>query len=238
MIPVPFNSNNEATKESMNVVRYVTATRYGALRGLQDHLTYPVVTAFWRGTFDVKVITLWPTEELRRTLWEEILATPAVMTCHIMGNLLSRAEQGCEEWKEARERFAFWVHSRICEKRLLVSSCISGRLYVRPPSARNNSVPNGRNFMKLCVWAFFENLSRKFKFCDLPRVTGNFHEDQNTILIISRSILLRTKNISEKDSVISPNIQFIFNYVSPKWRSLWDVLCENMTKSDMSQKPV
>jgi len=37
------------------------------------------------------------------------------------------------------------------------------RLYVRP-SARNDSVPTGRIFMKFDIWVFFENLPRKFKF--------------------------------------------------------------------------
>jgi hypothetical protein len=32
------------------------------------------------------------------------------------------------------------------------------------PSASNSSAPTGRIFMKLDIWAFLENLSRKFKF--------------------------------------------------------------------------
>ena len=40
-------------------------------------------------------------------------------------------------------------------------------------SARNNSVSTGLNFMKLDIWVFFENLSRKFKFhSNLVRITG------------------------------------------------------------------
>jgi hypothetical protein len=48
-------------------------------------------------------------------------------------------------------------------------------------------------------WVFSENLPRKFKFhYNLTRITRNLHEDQNTFLIISRSVLLRIRNISDK----------------------------------------
>jgi hypothetical protein len=32
------------------------------------------------------------------------------------------------------------------------------------PAAQNNSAPTGRIFMKFDIWAFFENLWKKFKF--------------------------------------------------------------------------
>ena len=42
---------------------------------------------------------------------------------------------------------------------VVMSVCLSVR-----PSARNISAPSGRNFMKFCIWVFFENPSWKFKF--------------------------------------------------------------------------
>jgi hypothetical protein len=42
---------------------------------------------------------------------------------------------------------------------LRLSFCLPAR-----PSSRNNSAPIARIFMKFCMWAFFENLSRKCKF--------------------------------------------------------------------------
>jgi hypothetical protein len=38
-----------------------------------------------------------------------------------------------------------------------------------------------------------------FKGLNLTRITGTLHEDQYTYLIISRSILLRMRNVSDKD---------------------------------------
>ena len=46
---------------------------------------------------------------------------------------------------------------------------------------------------------FCENLSRKFKFHEyLTRQTGTLHEDVNTFIIISRSVLPTMRNILEK----------------------------------------
>jgi hypothetical protein len=53
----------------------------------------------------------------------------------------------------------FSARSQNSEKRLVVSSCLSVRL-----SARNNSAPTGRSFMKFDILGFFEYLLRKFKF--------------------------------------------------------------------------
>ena len=51
------------------------------------------------------------------------------------------------------------------------------------PSAWNNSTPSERNFIKHDIWAFFENLSRKFKFNENLRrrlLTKNCRENQHT----------------------------------------------------------
>jgi hypothetical protein len=53
--------------------------------------------------------------------------------------------------------------------------------------------------MKFGILLLFENLSRKFKFhSNLTGITDTLHEDQYTLTIISRSVLLRMKNVSEK----------------------------------------
>jgi len=53
--------------------------------------------------------------------------------------------------------------------------------------------------MKFDMREFFEILSRKFKFnYNLTRVSGTSHEDLNEFMIISRKILLRMRNISDK----------------------------------------
>ena len=73
------------------------------------------------------------------------------------------------------------------------------------------SAPTGRNFMKLYVWVFFENLSTKFKCnSNLTRITGTLREDRYTCMITSRSVLLRMRNFSDK-SCSEKNPHFMIN---------------------------
>ena len=89
------------------------------------------------------------------------------------------------------------------------------------PSAWNKSAPNGRIFMKLDIWAFFENLSRILTFNWNPiRITGTLH-DVSTFLTISRSILLRMGNILDKTCGENENTHFIFRNFFRKLHRLW-----------------
>jgi hypothetical protein len=85
------------------------------------------------------------------------------------------------------------------------------------PSSRNNSAPTGRIFIKFGIWVFFETLTRKFKFhYNLPKITGTLHGDRYTFLIISRSVLLRMRNVSDKSCRENQNTHFLFSDFFPK----------------------
>ena len=63
-------------------------------------------------------------------------------------------------------RKCYQAPSKNCEMRLLASSCVSFRLYVRPSvrlSEWKKSAPTLRNFMKF-IWVFFQKSFVKFKF--------------------------------------------------------------------------
>jgi len=53
-------------------------------------------------------------------------------------------------------------------------------------------------------------------------MTGSLHEDIRTFIIISRSVLLRMKNISDKICRENQNPHFVFHNFSRKSRCLWD----------------
>ena len=90
--------------------------------------------------------------------------------------------------------FNFWARSQNYEKLLLASSCLSVC-----PSAYNNSASIGRIFVKFGFNIFLKNLLRNLKFrYNLTRITGTLHEDRYMFLIISRSFLLRMRNVSDK----------------------------------------
>ena len=64
---------------------------------------------------------------------------------------------------------------------------------------------------------FFANLSRKFQFhYTLPTITGTSHADRYTFFIISRSVLLRMRNVSDKSCRENWNSHFISSNVFSK----------------------
>ena len=62
-----------------------------------------------------------------------------------------------------------------------------------------NQAPTGRIFMKFYIRIFFGNLSKMFNY-NLTKIKGILLENQYmcTFLIISRSLLLRMRNVSEE----------------------------------------
>jgi hypothetical protein len=73
-------------------------------------------------------------------------------------------------------------------------------------------LPFGRIFMKFDISVFFENLTKKFKINSNPtRITGTLHEALCTFMTISRWILLRMINVSDKNCRASKNTHFTFN---------------------------
>jgi hypothetical protein len=67
--------------------------------------------------------------------------------------------------------------------------------------------------MKAGILAFFESLSKKFKYQNLTRLKGTLYEDQYTYLIVSRSGLLRVRNVSDKSFRENENTHFIFTNI-------------------------
>jgi hypothetical protein len=84
-------------------------------------------------------------------------------------------------------------------KLLLASSC----LHVRP-SAWDNSALTGRIFMRFDVYVFLETLSKKFKF------HYSIHK-MYIFFIVSRSLLLRMKNVLEENCWENRNTRFMFS---------------------------
>ena len=63
------------------------------------------------------------------------------------------------------------------------------------------------------IFQFFQNLSKELKFhSTLTKITGTLLEHQYTFWIISRSFLLRMRNVSCKSCRGTQNTHFIFSY--------------------------
>ena len=72
--------------------------------------------------------------------------------------------------------------------------------------------PTGWIFMKFLIWVAIEKFSRKFKFnWNFTRVTATLHAHVCTFMTISRWILLRMRNFSDKSCREDRNTHFVFN---------------------------
>jgi hypothetical protein len=67
----------------------------------------------------------------------------------------------------------------------------------------------------------------------MKRITGTLHEEQYKLLIISRSVLLRMGNISDKSCRENQNTHFTFNnFFSPENRAVYDIMWKNAVQPD------
>jgi hypothetical protein len=79
-------------------------------------------------------------------------------------------------------------------------------------SAGNNLASTGQIFMKFYIWSFFEHLSRKLNFhSNVTRMTDISRED---LFIISRWIIVKMRNVSDKSCGENHNTHFMFNNFS------------------------
>jgi len=120
---------------------------------------------------------------------------------------------------------------------------MSVRPSVRPSvrlSAWNNSAPSGRIFLKFGIWIFFETLSKKKSkfYYSVTRITSSSHEEQYTFFIISRSLLLGMRNVSEQYCRKNKNTHFIFSNIFFENRAVYELMWKNIVQPDMQQMTV
>jgi len=79
-------------------------------------------------------------------------------------------------------------------------------------------------------------MSRKFNFHEhSTRITGTSQEYVFKLIIISRWILLRIRNISHKICTENLNIHFMFNDSFPENRAVYEIMWKNMVQPDRPQ---
>ena len=136
-------------------------------------------------------------------------------------------------------RYHFEARSQSCVKRLLASLCLSLRPSVRPSvrtSAWKNSAPTGRIFMKLNIWVFFQKTVKKMQASlKSDKINGYFTWRPLDILIISRSVLLRMRNVWDK--IVEEIKTFSFNRVV--YETIWKIFLEpNRTQMTIWPMPI
>ena len=102
------------------------------------------------------------------------------------------------------------------------------------PSAWKNYAPAGRILITFDIWVFFENLSGNFKFHFIPsRIKDTLHEDVYTFMTISRWILHRMRNDSDKSYRENQNTRFMFSNFFPK--TLYEIMSKNLLVPERPQ---
>jgi hypothetical protein len=57
---------------------------------------------------------------------------------------------------------------------------------------------------------------------------GTLHKDACTFMIISRSVLLRMKSVTDKSCVDNQNMHFMFNNFYPKNLPIYEIMWNNI----------
>jgi len=122
------------------------------------------------------------------------------------------------------------VNSVFKHDRELRKATMSFDMSVFRPSVRPSawsSAPTGPIFTKFDNSVFFKKkiCRENSSFTEMwQRVTGTLHEDRYTILIMSSSVIFRTRNFSDWSCRENPNTHFVFNnfFFFRKSYGLWD----------------
>ena len=64
----------------------------------------------------------------------------------------------------------------------------------------------------------------------MTRITDSLHDDQYPFLVISRSVLLRMRNVSDKICRGNKNTHFMFNNFLFENRAAYEIMCKNIVE--------
>jgi hypothetical protein len=90
-----------------------------------------------------------------------------------------------------------------------------------------------KDFHEIWYLSVFGYLSRKYKFnYTLTQTTGTLHKDLRTFITLSRRILLRMSNVSEKKLQIKPKHTFCVKWLFSKGRAVYEIMWKSMVEPD------
>jgi hypothetical protein len=72
----------------------------------------------------------------------------------------------------------------------------------------------------------------------VTRITGTLHEDLCTFVIVSRRILLRMRNVSDKSCRENKKKKFIFNNFFRESRTVCEIMWKNTVEPDRPQMTI
>ena len=148
--------------------------------------------------------------------WTKICKTPSEKSSHWPCNCFFKAGfQCCKKW--------------------LFSCVISVHLSVLPSlcsSAWNYLTPTRLIFMKFDIWVFFWKSAKKVQVSlILKGITGTLHEDVDTFMIVSHSVL-RMRNAADRSWRENKNPHFMFNNFFFQNCVIHEIMRKNMVEPD------
>ena len=88
------------------------------------------------------------------------------------------------------------------------------------------------------MFEYFSKMSRKLKFhLNLTITTGTLHEDQYTFLIISRSVLIRMRNVAE-EIVQKFKTHLLCSISPPENRAVYEIMGTNIVVPKRAQMTI
>jgi hypothetical protein len=91
--------------------------------------------------------------------------------------------------------------------------------------------------MKIHICIFSPNLSRKFKYRNVTRITSTLHEVHYTCMTISRWFLLRMRNISDK-SIDKIKTRILCSIIFSENRVVCKIMCKSIVEPDRTQMTI
>ena len=70
---------------------------------------------------------------------------------------------------------------------------------------------------------------------NLTRIMGTLHEDMCTFVTISRLILLRIRNVSDKSCTENQNIHFVYSNFFSENHAIYEIMWKNMVVPERPQ---
>ena len=127
-----------------------------------------------------------------------------------------------------------WIQKRVLgafakSRKATVSFCLS----VRPHGT--NRLALGEILITFYIGGFFETLSRELKFySNVTWISGTLHEDLCALMMISRGILLRTRNVSYESCREHHNTRFMFGKLFHQNRAVYEIMWGKYKGADKS----
>jgi len=114
---------------------------------------------------------------------------------------------------------------------------MSGHPSVRP-SIWDNSAPTGHILIKFGICVFFKIVTEFRVFLKSEKKMGTLHWEQHMFMIISHSVLLRMRNVSDINCAANQSTHVISNNFHSEYSAVYEIMWKNTVEPDRPQMTI